>query len=395
MEKNNKNNINICKFFCIGYIKVFCHTFITMIHDNKNEKLKKVPEIINEINKLQEKLKDKINIVKTIKLYIYKVIYHLNNEQFDVFIKDETILKYNLNELNFRDFIKNDQINLFKYHDINSINESPNYEHFYPIIEKYKKENFEKEKIKLSDFDLKQYGIDILFFTTSNLIPSCFNINNNFEPPIIYKNFYKNVLIPLFKEYDYKTNKVFNAMQIFYDPEKLESLQKTYKIDSKNIKILLYSYRWFLNEIYSLAEEGNNESIYSKFYMGNKYFDDIKNYYYPGNDINNSIPKYELLSRIVSHFSGPNAKKGCYICLCEKGWYHNDNVFRNNKPLVDIKCRECKNVLWKVSGYVKKELKPVCDNNFIRIFKDDEDKNRNKKFLHNNEINHLTLAQFK
>ena len=394
-DKNikNKNNINICKLYCIGYIKVFCHTFIRMIHNNKNEKLKNVSAIIKEINNIDAELKDKKNIGKTIKLYIYKVIYYLNNKQFEVFIKDDTILKYKLNELNFKEFIKNDQINIFKYKDINAINESPNYEYYLQIIEKYKLENFEKEKIKLEEFDLKKYGIDILFFTTSNLINSCFDINNDFTPSIFYKNFYKNVLVPLFRECDFKTNKNFNAMKIFYDPEKFESIKRSFEIESKDMKILLYSYRWFLNEIYSLAEEGKNDSLYSKFYMGN--FDNIKNYYYPGNDIHNSIPKYELLSNIVSHFSGPNSRMGCYVCLRGNGWYHNDTHLRCSKPLKDKKCDNCNEVLWKVYGYVSKELKPVIDDRYLRIFKDDQDKINNKKFLLDYKINHLTIDKFK
>ena len=258
---------------------------------------------------------------------------------------------------------------------------------------KNKLENFEKEKIKLEEFDLKKYGIDILFFTTSNLINSCFDINNDFTPSIFYKNFYKNVLVPLFRECDFKTNKTFNAMKIFYDPEKFESIKRSFEIKSKDMKILLYSYRWFLNEIYSLAEEGKNDSLYSKFYMGN--FDNIKNYYYPGNDIHNSIPKYELLSNIVSHFSGPNSRMGCYVCLRGNGWYHNDTHLRCSKPLKDKKCDNCNEVLWKVCGYVSKELKPVFDDRYLRIFKDDQDKINNKKFWLDYKINHLTIDKFK
>lgn len=61
----------------------------------------------------------------------------------------------------------------------------------------------------------------------------------------------------------------------------------------------------------------------------------------------------------------------------------------------DIKCKECKRVLWENKGYLKAEYKPVYDINFLRIFKDDEDINNNKMFLFDNEINHSTIDNFK
>ena len=395
-SSNNLSNINLCKLYCIGYIKIFCYTFITMIHNNRNENLKDISKIIEEINKIDLDSNKKKSIVKTIKLYIYRVIYYLNNKQFKVFVKDDSILKYKLNEFKIKEFIQNDEINLFNYRDKNAINENQNYQTYFQKIDDYKSKNFEKEIINLDDFDLKKYGIDLLFFTTSNLVSSCIDTNEEFKSSIIYENFYKNVLVPLFEKYDYKINKAFNAMQLFYNPEKFQNVIELYKIDSKNIKILLFSYRWFLNEIYSLSRDDFNSSIYSRFFMGKNYFDNIKNYYFPGNDINDSNNIYCLLTAIISHFSGANAKQGCYVCLCEKGWYHNDKIFKKyEKCDDDIVCEKCKRTLWKASGFISKEYKLIKDENVLRIFKDDDDVKKNKKFLLDNEINYLTVEKFK
>ena len=63
---------NIAKLFCLGFIKAFCYTFI-----KRHEKSGFEPKaIIDKINKY-----DKMNMIK---LYIYKIIYNLNNKQIDI-----------------------------------------------------------------------------------------------------------------------------------------------------------------------------------------------------------------------------------------------------------------------------------------------------------------------
>ena len=404
----NKNNINICKLFCIAYIKIFCHTFIILINNGKKDLIKDISKIIKQIKSIDSRIIDKNNknkntndykLIKTIKLYIYKVIYNLNNKQFEVFLRNESILKYKLKEYDFDEFNSVQKIDLFNYRDLRAIgiNDNENYEHYYRIIDEYKTNNF--ENVDLKDFELEKYGIDILFFTTSNLISSCIDVNNQFKASDLYINFYKKVLVPLFKNYDYNINKVFNALQIFYDPDKFETIQNEFFINSSNIKILLFSYRWCLNEIYSLSKNfkknNNNSTIYSIFYLGKKYFENIKQYYYPGNDIDNSNPIYNnLLSKIVSHFSGVNAKRGCYVCLSGKGWYHNDNIIKDN--IMEIRCKDCQKILWKEeNSFMNKKLKPQIEQNYLRIFKDEKEEEQNKKFLYDNPINHLTIDKFK
>ena len=405
----SKNNINLCKLFCIGYIKIFCYTFITMINNNKKEKIKDTSKIIDNIinfekNILEKNKKNKLNLKdlrlsETIKLYIYKVIYNLNNKQFEVFLRNESILKYKLKEYKFDEFISLKEINLFNYRNLKQIeiNDIQNYENYYKVIDGYKANNF--ESVDLKDFELEKYGIDILFFTTSNLISSCIDINNKFKATDLYTNFYKKILVPLFKDYDYNINKVFTALQIFYDPEKFEVIQKEFSINLSNIKILLHSYRWSLNELYyfwkNLKDNRSYNSIYSIFYL-KKYFDNIKQNYYPGNDINSSNKVYNnLLSKIVTHFSGLNSANGCYVCLSGKGWYHNGTITQDASK--ELQCKDCKKVLWKIDdGYfAHKKLKPCKDENYLRIFKDDKEVEKNKKFLNDNEIKYLTINKFK
>ena len=404
----NKNNINLCKLFCIGYIKIFCYTFISLINDNKKELIKDISKIIDNINNIEIKIIEKskkknlnpkdFKLSKTIKLYIYKVIYNLNKKQFEIFLRNESILKYKLKDYNISEFISIKEIDLFNYRDLKTIeiNDIQNYENYYKVIDGYKENNF--ENVDLKDFELEKYGIDILFFTTSNLISSCIDINNKFNATELYINFYKKVLVPLFKDYDYNINKVFKALQIFYAPEIFENIQKEFSINLSNIKILLHSYRWSLNEIYFFLKnfkEKNYSSIYSIFYL-RKYFENIKNNYYPGNDINNLNRTYnDLLAKIVSHFSSQNSTKGCYVCLSGKGWFHNDDIIQETDK--EVHCKDCKKLLWEIdnSYFKSKRLKPKLDKNYFRIFKDDKDVEKNKKFLNDNDINYLTVKKFK
>ena len=78
--KNRKNNSikYIPQLYCLGYIKVFCFTFIKMF-DEYEPKFKEPEKIIEVINK---------NIIKkVIKLYIYKILF--NQNKIDVFFKSK------------------------------------------------------------------------------------------------------------------------------------------------------------------------------------------------------------------------------------------------------------------------------------------------------------------
>ena len=68
---------HIRKLFCIGYIKVYIHTFMKNIKDKDNKKIKDSLSIINKLDKLSDEEK-KMNTIIT--LYIYKTIYYQNQK---------------------------------------------------------------------------------------------------------------------------------------------------------------------------------------------------------------------------------------------------------------------------------------------------------------------------
>ena len=376
----DKNNINMCKLFCIAYIKTFCFTFVSMMNDNNNEFLDKnsknstIIESIKNID-INNKISDK-QLGRTIKLYIYKIIYNLNHRQFEVFLRGETILKFKIKDYEFKDFIDINENNFLNYKNRNTLKENKEYETFYEIIDKYKNNNF--EKVDYQEFDLK-VGIDIFFFTTSNLIYFYFNSDDSREKNI-YLNFNKNVLVPLFKDYNYDYNKISKALQLFYYNEKFDNIVKEFQLIKSDLKILLISYRYCLNEIYSQLDKGNESKIYYKLYQITKTNLDNINFYFPGNDIGEK-EIYNLASKIEQHFSGENSKRACYVCLCKNGgYYHNDSIIQKNTK--SVCCQKCGKELWRNEGYlIFNSWKPIKSSTYYRIFKDKNDLEKNNDFV--------------
>lgn len=367
-----KNNKNICKLFCIAYIKIYCYRFISLLDeinsclDTDEKKIK----IINEINNAK-------SLSKIISFYIWKIIYYKNKKDISTFINPEKINKYKLGEYKNYQKIEPDE-NPFAYNYINPKSKDK-YNQFSETLEKYKKKNF--ENINIEEFNLYKLNIDIFYFTTSNLILSLIK-QNQFSNPL-YKNFFKNVCTPLFKNKE----KIFEAIKIIYSPIKVKELIDELKLTSDNLNIIFHSYRYFLNGLNSYSQ--NN--IYSVFFNRNLDFNKIKKFYYPGNDIEN-IPIYSLYSKIVEHFNTtPN--QGCYVCLCKNGYYHNVPGGIPGQKHLGLTCKYCKK---KIGAFMneKNYIKPIKRENYYRMFRSSEDlKKMDKKFY--SDYNCMTLDEFK
>ena len=378
----------MCKLFCLGYIKSYCYTFIKLI-DICSTKLKNTSKVIGEINKSDD-------IRKSITLYIYKIIYYKNKKNIFLFLNSEYILKYKLNEYGDTFTINQDKIPFINQY-INANNEySSKYNECYKILEKYKNEKF--ENVIVEDINLEKFGIDTFYCLTSNLILSRLKLKEYDVSPF-YINFYKKICLPLFKNH----NRIFTAIQFFYNPEKFkkikndlnlmdseyENLKKNkidlFVIDSEFLNILLFSYRYCLNELNS----NNINSIYS-FLYNKKNIQNINQYYYPGNDIKN-IPIYELYSKIDNHFN-KKIKYGCFVCLCKKGYYHSVNEKQLQKYL-NQKCQECGEPIgteiWK-KYYFYTKIKNVKRDKYFRIFKKEEIAEQREL-----NYNYMTIDDFK
>jgi len=402
-EKYYGKLIHITKIFCLGYIKAFCHMFIRM-HDKSEFDPKKIIEVINKY--------DKYNIVKLIKIYIYKIIYNQNNKRIDSFLRHSIKEKYKLSKYkDFKKFIKfkeEDQINF----GIENL-DNDNYKKVYDILEKYKNDGY-KNKIEEEDInEINNDGednklrFDNFYLVAYNLILSKLN-KKDFDPEI-YNNFYNNICEPLFKktEDEEENNKLFSIIQILFNFEKYSKIKSDYKIESKNIDALLYGYRYCLNELAEEYEKG--EYIYSSLYNKSK-TGYLKEKLYPGSDTKDE-PYYELYYKIENHFK-QKPKEGCYICLCKIGYYHSIPSGFPGQSEKDLKCPNCGKEIGSKEKYLEEKdgldekgnkmilsYEPIERKDYCRIFYDDDEYdtlngNRDKRNMLK-KINYMTRETFK
>jgi hypothetical protein len=339
----------IGKLFCLGYIKSYIYTFIKSFED-ENEKRKfiepkKILEVINGDNA----------IYKMIRIYIYKILY--NSFGADVFINRKMIETYLLNNYKgFNEFIKVKELyNICKIDYTIRTLKDDKFNEANSSIGIYKRDEF-KKKLDTTDFDLEEFGIDNFYVISYNLIFSNYQMENQDLDSNI--NFFNNICKPLFNE-----NKLlFKAIELFYNPEKYKTIKGNFKINSNNIKAILFGYRYCLNELFSEKKRG----IYYPLYTDNssKY---LTEQFYPGND---SKPNH-LYCKIINHFKNkPN--EGCYVCLCKTGFYHSvKSGFPGDKEF-DKHCPRCnKNIGTAKKSWIpfSKEKIIVKRKDYYRIFK--------------------------
>ena len=381
---------HIRKLLCIAYIKVYCYTFIKMIDDN-NPKLKDPLSIVNLLEKMKEK-DNKMNEI--IKLYIYKTIYNQNQKQLDVFLNRNKKKKYKFDKYKgFKDFFKFEEEETINY-GFETLDKD--YDEFYNKIEKFKKDGF-KKKIKKNDIieeesDDSESFIDN-FFNAGNLLILSKLKKSDFETSEVYENFYNNICKSLFEGKE----KLSRFIEYLFNPKKYEEIKK-YGINSSNIESLLYGYRYCLNCVSEIPDDDNGKEnlIYASLYDRNKISYLIEKCY-PGSNPEDE-PKYQLLNQIINHFKEkPN--DGCYVCLCEKGYYHSVLTGFPGDNEKDMPCPNCKQPIGAIyeEGEFGKECKIINRKGYMRIFKDKDDiektkENNNKKIQ---QINYMTIEEFK
>ena len=370
-EKLEGKNKNICKLFCLGYIRAYCYKFIDLI-DSDSPNLENKGKIIKEINKSKD-------LRKIISFYVWKAIYNKNKKNIDIFINQEYITKYKLKEY---DCFKNVEVNEnpFSYDCINQQDKNI-YDNFNQILEKYNEKQF--EGVDIEDFKVNKTDIDLFYFSTSIFILSKLKQKQFIDQPI-YKNFFENVCTPLFKNND----KIFSAIKLLYEPKKYTKLQKDLGISSDNLNIILHSYRYFINELYSNSQN----SLYSIFYGRRLDQNKINNSLFPGNDIKD-IPIYSIYSKIIDHFNNiPN--QGCFVCLCkEGGCYHSIKGGIPSEQYLNLKCKNCGQ---SIGSFMNDRgfYAPIKRENYYRILKTEEEAEYDAE-KNNEKYNSMSLEKFR
>ena len=328
-----------------------------------------------------------------IRIYIYKILY--NNFGVEVFIKESMIKKYKLKKyVDFTKFIQIKQLNdIYKIeYSIRTI-EDKKYDEAKIKIEKFKSDDCFSTKIRQSDFDLEEFGIDNFFIISYNLILSNLQMEN--EDLDYNTEFFSNICKPLFSD-DKNYELLYKAIQLFYDPERYASIKRNFNFNSKNIKTILFGYRYCLNELFNKKKKGIFYPLY-----GDEFLYYLENQFYPGNDTKSN----NIYSSILEHFKKkPN--EGCYVCLCkEGGYYHSVKSGFPGTNELDKECPKChenigtKKISFFFRWFNDKDFSIVKRENYYRIFESEEEienikRNEDlKKKLE--EINYMTIDEYK
>ena len=376
LEKFDINYKDFCKLFCIGYIKTY---FYTMYKDDKPkcEKQDKIKDVFN---------KDKPNIYKIIRLYVYKVFY--NNYNYEFFQDDNNIKKLEINK--FKDFIEFKKANEISKFIIDYKVKTLKEDDFKLFIDEFKNNELDsfKKKIKSQEFNIKNKGIDNFYMASYNTILVKLLTSNT----TIIDNFYNNVCLPLFQG-----KEIMKAIDLLYNLKTFNVIKKEYNINRDNKKPLLYGFRYCLNELSVSAYKSTSSSagksstnLYYYLYDNNKK-EYLKKNYYPGNDT-----KYnKVFSQIINHFK-ITPQEGCFVCLCDKKYYHSIPSGFPGKNELNMKCPYCHLNVGSIEDNQK--IIPVKRTGFrktlyIRIFKDKKEMEDNNIRL--KEIDSMTLDEFK
>ena len=284
-SKFHNNLVNITKIFCLGYIKSYCYIFIKM-HDKPEFKPDNIIAIINEYDK-----------IKMVKLYIYKIIFNQNDKQILNFLNENIKYKYKLEKYDNYIKFREEELNYYNIYEI-SDNDSDNYKYIYQILSENQKDIFKKEIKKEDIITNGELKFDAFFMAANRLILSKLKLKD-FEDNDIYINFYNNVCEPLFKsDFKEESNKLLILIQFFFERNKFKEIKNYYEICQKDIEVLLYGYRYCLNEI-SENNSNNKEYIYKYLYDINN-LEYLEEKYYPGSDTNEE-PYFKLYNKIENH----------------------------------------------------------------------------------------------
>ena len=232
------------------------------------------------------------------------------------------------------------------------------------------------EKVNLDEFHLEE-GIDKFYFASSNLILINL-IKKGFDKKEIYINFYNNVCKKLFN-----SPSLLKAIKLFYESSKYTEIKEKFEINSEILKILIYSYRYCLNEINS----GSKDNIYGLFYDKTK-IKDINKYYYPGNDIRDN-ETYNVYIKILNHFK-EKPKQACFICMCKDGYYYSTRDEEPNEKDIDEICPFCELPLGSIKD--KKRIVPVKRDNYFRVLTKTEFEYKKKRDF--DKYNYMSIEDF-
>ena len=374
-KQNNEENTNLLKLYCIVYVKLYLYHMTNFLFDDF-EQMKSIKEIIDCINNLSNK-----DFSKVIKIYILKLFYNLNNNNYDDFSKFDYEKRGITFYKEFADGKNSKEINL-TYFFLPS--EPSNFEKYNKILSSFvNNTNFDINDREL-ETQLDKYGLDLFLLFTLNRIISNLS-RNDFENNDIYKNFCKYAKTLFDKDKKPKFSKeLCQLLSLFFDTEIYKTKTKAKinngkrKIDLNLFEALLYGFRFCVNSLY--FEDDKKNDIQKLFYPSLLMKDcekAISTSLIPGNDYKEDLHLISLDS-INFHFENYNEEEGCFVCDCGCYYY----IGKCGFPTVGrtFNCSGCGNKIgWGPKVIPDKGAKNhgmVIRDGHYRIFKNLEQKKK-------------------
>ena len=271
--KNKTKNKKMKKLFCIAFIRIYIYKLIYTINEGE---VANINDVIEKINKNSgNNQENKIRFI--IKNYLYKIIYNIYGRDMSKMKRDNIITKYYLEKLdnNYKNFIDKDKSNVFLHQFLlpKEKDDIKIFKNIFLKIKSYQDNKYNNVDINSIKKDLNDYGSDILFMIFSNLTTNnLIELYDNSDSEIQY-NFWKNILDKLFKK------EIKLLLKNIFNVNEFKKLLNNNNISKKHLEMLLYSIRFCFKTISS----SNNECLYKKILLGDN--NCIKDSFLIGNDI--------------------------------------------------------------------------------------------------------------
>jgi hypothetical protein len=229
------SNINLKKLYCLAFIRVYLKVFIDWINKNKLTKSSEIKEIIIIINgKETNPFRDMIQY------FIYKIIYHMNEQDISKLFDEKIIDKFHLNSYYNFDLLKMEKNKFQDPKEILFIEAYKNDDIEYKIYE----EEFDKLSCYLNNSDDKESeleelinrnSLDIFYSVFSTKISAHLSefLDDDDDQIKILRNFIQNTFSG--KE------KLLNIFELFLNKSKYTKAEITPRI----AEILQFSLRFF------------------------------------------------------------------------------------------------------------------------------------------------------
>ena len=229
------SNINLKKLYCLAFIRVYLKVFIDWINKNKLTKSSEIEEIIIIINgKETNPFRDMIQY------FIYKIIYHMNEQDISKLFDEKIIDKFHLNSYYNFDLLEMEKNKFQDPKEILFIEAYKNDDIEYKIYE----EEFDKLSCYLNNSDDKESeleelinrnSLDIFYSVFSTKISAHLSefLDDDDDQIKILRNFIQNTFSG--KE------KLLNIFELFLNKSKYTKAEITPRI----AEILQFSLRFF------------------------------------------------------------------------------------------------------------------------------------------------------